>query len=146
MFRKVIVVKGKGNKVRTIPLNETALNILKERLKTRYLRSDFVFPSSKGTKIQKSRLIKAFKKAVTQAGIFDFTFHDLRHTFATRLAQAGIDLYAISKLLGHKDISTTQRYAHHCPESLRQSVSVLDNCYNFATVKAEMTQVITVSP
>jgi integrase len=68
-----------------------------------------------------------------KAGIIDFTFHDLRHTFATRLAQAGVDLYAISKLLGHSDIGTTQRYAHHCPESLRHSVEILENCYNFTT-------------
>lgn len=146
MFRKVIVVKGKGNKTRTIPLNKTALNILKGRIKTRHIKSDLIFPSANGTKIQKSKLLKAFKKAVKQAGIVDFTFHDLRHTFATRLAQAGIDLYAISKLLGHKDISTTQRYAHHCPESLRHSVDVLENCYNFATVKQGMKKVMTVNP
>jgi Phage integrase family len=47
-------------------------------------------------------------------------------TFATRLAQAGIDLYMISKLLGHKDIKMTQRYSHHCPDSLRSGVEVLD--------------------
>ena len=49
------------------------------------------------------------------------------------MAQAGVDLYAISKLLGHNEISTTQRYAHHCPESLRSSVEILENCYNFTT-------------
>lgn len=56
----------------------------------------------------------------------DFTFHDLRHTFATRLVQKGVDLYKVSKLLGHKDIATTQRYAHHYPESLRDGVNILD--------------------
>ena len=133
LFRKTIMVKGKGNKIRTIPLNQIAFDILKERLKTRHINSDLVFPSSMGTKIQKQRLLIAFKKAVKQAGIVDFTFHDLRHTFATRLAQAGVDLYAISKLLGHSEISTTQRYAHHCPESLRHSVEILENYYNFTT-------------
>jgi integrase len=49
-------------------------------------------------------LNRAFVKAVTKAGIKSFRFHDLRHTFATRLAQNGIDLYKVSKLLGHKDI------------------------------------------
>ncbi len=61
-----------------------------------------------------------------RAGIEDFTFHGLRHTVATRLAQSKIDLYRISKLLGHKDISTTQRYAHHCSDSLRKTVEVLE--------------------
>jgi integrase len=59
------------------------------------------------------------------------------HTFATRLAQAGVDLYRIAKLLGHNDISTTQRYAHHCPESLRSGVDVLQNYYNSTTVGSE---------
>ena len=42
--------------------------------------------------------------------ITDFKFHDLRHTFATRLVQAYVDLYTVSKLLGHKDIKMSQRY------------------------------------
>ncbi|MBI5185976.1 MAG: tyrosine-type recombinase/integrase [Nitrospinae bacterium] len=56
----------------------------------------------------------------------DFSFHCLRHTFATRLAQAGIDLYKISKLLGHRSISTTERHSHHSPESLRNGVDILE--------------------
>ncbi|MDP6584447.1 MAG: tyrosine-type recombinase/integrase, partial [Anaerolineales bacterium] len=66
--------------------------------------------------------------------IEDFTFHGLRHTFATRLAQSGEDLYKISKLLGHKDISTTQRYAHHCSDSLRETVEVLETDCNMTAV------------
>ncbi|TLD40628.1 MAG: hypothetical protein JETT_3126 [Candidatus Jettenia ecosi] len=46
-------------------------------------------------------LIRALKIALEKAGIHNFHFHDLRHTFATRLAQRGVDLYKISKLLGH---------------------------------------------
>ena len=64
--------------------------------------------------------MRAFYHARDRAEIDDFTFHDLRHTFATRFAQAGVDLYKISKLLGHKDIKMTQRYSHHCPDSLRK--------------------------
>ncbi len=69
---------------------------------------------------------RAFYEALKRAEIDDFRFHDLRHTFATRLAQAGVDLYKIAKLLGHKDIKMTQRYSHHYPESLRDGVAVLD--------------------
>jgi site-specific recombinase XerD len=70
--------------------------------------------------------MRAFYNVRDRAKITDFKLHDLRHTFATRLAQSGIDLYMISRLLGHKDIKMTQCYAHHCPDSLRNGVEVLD--------------------
>jgi len=69
-----------------------------------------------------------------EVGIENLWLHDLRHTFATRLAQAGVDLYKISKLLGHKDIRMTQRYAHHCLDSLRSGVEILETDYNLTTV------------
>ena len=56
----------------------------------------------------------------------DLHFHDLRHTFATRLVHAGVDLYKVQRLLGHKSPNMTQRYAHHYPESLRDGVEILD--------------------
>ena len=138
LFRKTVTVKGKGDKIRTIPLNDVAFEILKPRMLTlARAKDDFIFPSAAGTKILRRRLIRAFFKAVKDAGLEGFHFHDLRHTFATRLAQAGIDLYRIAKLLGHNDISTTQRYAHHCPESLRSGVDVLQNYYNSTTLAVE---------
>lgn len=75
----------------------------------------------------------AYRQALKKAAIQDFRFHDLRHTFATRLVQNGVDLYKVKELLGHKTLAITTRYAHHYPESLRASVEVLDVCYNFAT-------------
>ena len=86
------------------------------------------------TKIDGDNLRRAFKKALQKAGIEDFHFHDLRHTFATRLAQNGVDIYTISKLLGHKDIQMTQRYSHHSPESLRDGIQVLEFNHNLVTV------------
>jgi site-specific recombinase XerD len=77
--------------------------------------------------IDAGKLKKAFISSVKEGKIENFRFHDLRHTFATRLVQQGVDIYKVSKLLGHKDISTTQRYAHHYPESLRDGVEVLDS-------------------
>lgn len=70
-------------------------------------------------------------KIVKKAGIENFHFHDLRHTFATRLVQSSVELNKVRELLGHKSISMTMRYTHHCPDSLRSTVSVLDECYNF---------------
>ncbi|OQY98409.1 MAG: hypothetical protein B6D35_12220 [Candidatus Brocadia sp. UTAMX2] len=127
LFRKTIIIQEtKNGKPRTIPLNQIALGILMEKTKVRSLKCDFVFPSSAMTKIDRANLIKSFNVVNEKAGIQNFRFHDLRHTFATRLAQRGIDLYKISKLLGHCDIHMTQRYAHHCPESLREGIEVLE--------------------
>ncbi|MFQ5781129.1 MAG: tyrosine-type recombinase/integrase, partial [Nitrospiria bacterium] len=53
-------------------------------------------------------------------------FHDLRHTFATRLVQAGVDLYSVQKLGRWKTVSMVIRYAHHHTESLRPGVAALD--------------------
>jgi integrase len=94
--------------VRTIPLNKTVSEVLKQRHKVRTLGSFFVFFNTAGQQIDASKLKRAFKEAVKEAEIVDFTFHDLRHTFATRLVQKGVDLYKVSKLLGHKDIHYTE--------------------------------------
>ncbi len=68
-------------------------------------------------------------------GISDFTWHGRRRTFATRLAHKGLDIYKISRLLGHEDLQTTQRrYAHHCTESLRIGVDILEVDYNLTTI------------
>jgi len=136
LFNKTIIIQeSKNGKPRTIPLNLVALDILTEKAKVRSLKSDLVFLSSATTKIEKRNLRRAFETALQKASIEDFHFHDLRHTFATRLAQRGIDIYKISKLLGHVNITMTQRYAHHCPESLRDGIEVLEKVdYNLTTV------------
>ena len=106
--------------------------MLQETLRTIKVRdiSGRVFP------IAESSLRKPFGKALEKAEIKNFHFHDLRHTFATRLVQNGVDLYKVQKLLGHKTIAMTMRYAHHYPESLRSSVEVLDTCHNFVTIES----------
>jgi integrase len=89
-------------------------------------------------------LREAYDKALNKAEIEDFTFHDLRHTFTTRLVQNGVDLYKVKELLGHKTCAMTARYAHHYPESLRASIETLNICYNSATIgiKNELTKVV----
>jgi hypothetical protein len=78
----------------------------------------------------------AFERAVKKAGLDGLRFHDLRHTFATRLIQGDVDILAVQKMLGHSTLKMTARYAHHYPESLRPSVRILDICYKSATLGA----------
>ncbi|OHB72360.1 MAG: hypothetical protein A2W17_00640 [Planctomycetes bacterium RBG_16_41_13] len=138
LFRKIIIIQeSKNGKPRTIPLNQIALDILMEKSKRRNLKSDLVFLSNMSTKIDRHNLRRAFNIALDKTGIQNFHFHDLRHTFATRLAQRGIDIYKISKLLGHQDIRMTQRYSHHCPDSLRDGVQILEADYNLTTVEGK---------
>ena len=74
-------------------------------------------------KCQQRALQKAFIMACEKTGLKDkkpkIHFHSLRHGYATESLRSGVDLYTISKLLGHQDISTTTIYAHLCPEDAR---------------------------
>lgn len=127
LIRQVLVVmKSKNGEKRTLPLNRLVVEVLTR--KARMVRSGqtLVFTTSQDTKIDDRNLTRAFYTARAHAQLADFRFHDLRHTFATRLVQAGVDLYKVQRLLGHKSPSMTQRYAHHSPESLREGVAILE--------------------
>ena len=85
-----------------------------------------MFRSKAATPIESGHLRRSFRLALKKAGSDDFHFHDLRHIFATRLVQTGVELYKVQRLLGHKSPIMTQRYAHHYPESLRDGVEIMD--------------------
>lgn len=72
--------------------------------------SEFVFTNSSGQ--VRGYQAKGIRASIKRAEIEDFKIHDLRHTCASRLIQAGLSLYEVANILGHTDISTTQRYAH----------------------------------
>ena len=127
LFRKTIYLgKTKNGNPVVIPMNQKVFTLLKEKMKIRHLNHDLVFTTATGKPIEPGNLRRAFKRACKKAGIEDLRIHDLRHTYGTRLAQAGVDLYTIAKLLGHQDIRTTQRYAHHCTASLKRGVDILE--------------------
>jgi site-specific recombinase XerD len=102
------------------------MEVLKTRAKVRHIKNNLVFFTMMGSRIRVSNLHRAFYQVLKRAGIQNFRWHDLRHTFATRLAQAGVDLYKIQKLGRWRQTSMLSRYAHHCPESLRDGVEILD--------------------
>jgi integrase len=124
---KVTIFGTKTESSRTIPLTKQLVDLLKQ--KKRKESSEYVFTNSIGKKLDKDKISRSFKEACKRAGIENFRFHDLRHTFATRLAQKGVDPYTVQKLLGHKCAQTMQRYAHHCLESLRPAIAVLEKEY-----------------
>jgi site-specific recombinase XerD len=143
--RTVMVFRSKNGERRTIPVNETVLHLLKQKAKGRQLSlitqadvsGDLVFLSKTGTALESGHLRRSLRLALGKARIEDFHFHDLRHTFATRLVQAGVDIYKVQRLLGHKSPIMTQRYAHHYPESLRDGVEILDRQAGFSTHLAQ---------
>ena len=122
----LVVMKSKNRERRTIPLNSTVFAVLAAKQAACGRKDGPVFTTSTGTRLKARYVVRAFTKARDRAGIPDFRFHDLRHTFATRLVQKGVDLYKVQRLLGHKTGVMTQRYAHHSSESLRDGVKVLD--------------------
>ncbi|MBY0432223.1 MAG: site-specific integrase, partial [Rhodospirillales bacterium] len=73
---------------------------------------------------------KTWKRILEQAGIEDFRFHDLRHTAGTRILQATGNLALAQRLLGHKDISTTLRYAHVVMDDLRAGLAAVEQRHN----------------
>lgn len=113
---------SKSKKAKVIPISSKVRKILLEqKLKTAGCNYVFTF---EGKPIRDVR--RAFEKACKRAGIQGLRFHDLRHTAATRMIEAGVSIVAVCKVLGHAEIRTTMRYAH--PEvSLRDAVEKLGN-------------------
>jgi integrase len=112
----IYVTNTKNGKDRTLPMNEQARNVLLS------LReegdAEKVFTSLPNVSM-------SFPKACRKAGIEDFHFHDLRHTFATRLADSGVDVVTIAALLGHSSIQMATRYTHPTDERNRRAIQAL---------------------
>ncbi|QPJ64740.1 MAG: tyrosine-type recombinase/integrase [Candidatus Nitrohelix vancouverensis] len=109
-----------------IPMTQQVFEVLTEQERKRRSGSPHVFINREGKPYTKWGVYRAFKKACKTAGYPDYRFHDLRHDFCSKLVQAGVDIYTVKELAGHKNIATTLGYAHLNPERLKQAVSVLD--------------------
>lgn len=99
------IVHTKNGGQREIPMTDTPRNTL--QVLPHQLHADAVFPrTSAGIR----DILRRFHRALHASGIEGFVFHDLRHTFASHLVMAGVDLLTVNEFLGHKDLSMTLRY------------------------------------
>jgi integrase len=125
--RNILTVEGvtsKSGQSRHVPLNTEALRVLHTwQGPDTPDPSAYVFASFEGARLDdiKSGWLPLIKAATVTA----FTFHDLRHTFASKLVMAGVDLNTVRELLGHSDIKMTLRYAHLAPEHKAAAVAKL---------------------
>ena len=121
--REIMVVESKSGKARTLPINSFLFHLL-YGLRHRDGKSEFVFVNHERGK-PFVEIKRAFNGACKRAEIKDLRFHDLRHTFASRLARNGVDLNTVKELMGHASITTTQRYLHSQAKEKRQAVETL---------------------
>jgi len=117
------VEKTKSGRPRTIPLNPPLLREL-ERLRSQNGHGPFVFTNLDTGRPLRS-LKTSFRAACRRAGISGLRFHDLRHTFGSRLVEKGVDIETVRSLLGHSSIAITQRYVHSTDERRRSAVDKL---------------------
>ncbi len=120
----ILLDKTKNGERREIPVNDTLKAVLQSL--RRRIDVPHVFYDPKTLKPYQG-VKRSFVTAMERAKITDFHFHDLRHTFASQLVMAGVDLAAVKELLGHKDIKMTLRYAHLAPAHKRRAVEVMGN-------------------
>ncbi|MFH1218691.1 MAG: tyrosine-type recombinase/integrase [Candidatus Peregrinibacteria bacterium] len=89
-------------------------------------QDDYLFPSQRGGGLSTRTVQKFFKRALFKAGLNpDATFHSLRHSFATHLIEAGVNLRYVQELLGHQNVKTTQLYTKVTDFGLKQVRSPL---------------------
>jgi integrase len=112
--RVIHIEKSKTHLTRTVPLTPEAFEIL------RSLEGDLF------QNIREEYVSKRFGHYLKQVGLTGFKLHSLRHTFATRLVECGIDLLSISRILGHTDIKTTMIYAKADMNTLQNAIRHLD--------------------
>lgn len=115
------ILKTKNNKVRKIPLAKT----LEEEFLKLPKVCDYVFFNPL-TRTKYVNIQKVFSQTVKRAKIENITFHQLRHSAATRMVEKGIDLVVVKEILGHADLSTTQKYSHPVPKRIKDAINELE--------------------
>jgi site-specific recombinase XerD len=121
--RLVFLPKTKNGKPRYVPMNDTVVAAFQSLKEQGRAQSAPVFPGRNGEAAQGAR--GWFKDAVSRAGLVDYSWHCNRHTFASRLVMAGVDLRTVGELLGHRTAQMRMRYAHLAPSPTASAVNRL---------------------
>jgi len=132
LLKKEITIKAessKSGKKRIIPINDTLFILLKDLRSGPQTKSGnvFLYQDPKTGKVRPVTTVRrAFVMACKRAGIADFRFHDLRHTFGSRLIEKGADPISVKEILGHADLKTSEIYLHTNKKRMKQTVDLLD--------------------
>jgi site-specific recombinase XerD len=134
--QNIVMVNGKGNKERFVPLGELSTYYLNAYLKECPYMLNYAFATTHGEPLSRNS-VKLFVSKLSQALPFEFSSHKLRHNFATNYCldqyetHGTVDIYRLMALLGHEDISTTRRYLHLANQILatRSNISHLDKVF-----------------
>lgn len=136
-FGSLYIAKSKSGLARSVPLNEEARAIVDELLAEH--DQPWLFPGrwqDEPTSVH--TLTHGMADACERLGIVDLHWHDLRHTFCSRLVMAGVPLIVVKELAGHLSIKTTERYAHLAPGHLAAAVQLLPGEVSAARFAAEV--------
>jgi integrase len=133
----ILHVTAKGGRIESVQVPKDVINMLHEY---RRIGGDYIF-QERGTGDAIKRISDAFNRAVAELGLdtsegnsrFAVTFHTLRHTFASWLAQSGkVSLLELKALMRHETLAMTQRYAHLIPGQERKRLAIIDTLLNAA--------------
>jgi site-specific recombinase XerD len=128
--RMMLKVTGKGHKERYTLLANHTLQLLEEHWRANRPQSYFFFGREKGQPMSDSAAQAVYYQALKRSGVRRVGgIHTLRHCFASHALEAGHDIFAIKRWLGHTALATTGRYMHVVPDSCRKVVSPLDLRY-----------------
>ncbi|PIN85521.1 MAG: recombinase XerC [Candidatus Diapherotrites archaeon CG11_big_fil_rev_8_21_14_0_20_37_9] len=121
------VKSGKGDKDRIIILSKNWCKLAKNYVDRKKVKSPWLFSKKNGKKLSSDSIQRMVRKATKKAGITKIvTPHTLRHSFATHLLEAGVNIRNIQELLGHASLNTTQIYTHVSTEQLKKVESPFD--------------------
>jgi len=118
----ILLEMTKNGERKEIPIDDTLDEVFSQM--PRSIESIYVFTDRDGNPYKSIK--RSFSTATRKAGITDFRFHDCRHTFASHLVMAGVDLVSVKELLGHKSLRMTLRYAHLAAGHKRKAVNILN--------------------